>query len=931
MAQEDIGSKTLMKGTCMHCNQEFFGVSVCPNDGHPVQMAKEDPLVGNILADRFEVLAKLGEGGMSAVYKARHMLMDRIVAIKLLFASDIQSLKRFQLEAKLACNLNHINIVSVFDFGVSNKGQPYLVMDYLEGRSLGDCVKVDGPMQLDRALGIFTQACDALTYAHKRDVIHRDLKPSNFMLVLDDNYSELLKVVDFGIAKQMSFEDAAGQGLTKTGEVFGSPLYMAPEQCLGRRLDARADIYSMGCVMYEVLTGTPPLVGMNALDTLHKHINEDPQPFAVANPRCANLPPMLERLVFKALARDVDQRYQSMLELWTDLEVLRHAAKSSSGRQGPVAVPQVSPSPPSMSPQMINTIPQGMVPPVMQSESLRPTMPPVNREDPSAAAPPFYGQGQTRAPGQGMTGAQTPQRGAVNPAAGQANTGRGQAMPSPYVQGATGPHIAHDGNMPPQDATVISSKMQAIQAPSPGATNSQSFTNQLPSNPAPPSSAHTYEQETQPLPPRGNASPGMSNSRLSSMGAGHSPPSQFSGPGRGGTGGASHRGSDGSRTNMLRAKASRQLPIVPIIIGVVAVVVIAGLGAFLLLNHSSAKTDMSNFGHTATHPPSGQQAHPATAGGGNWQEAMSAGAKLLEDANYKAAFVKLSEAKEKAQGHPLDGEYAQLLALFGQAASKTDHFQEAIDALTQAQSIFGKSNTPQDQLATAACKNCLGLVYINQMDYDNAKAFINEAKEIRDKLGKPEDKADSGQGLARMYNRFQSRAGAFGTDQSIKLLQDALTQRGTDPAFVVECTNDMGFTYLNKSELKQARYYYNQALAKAKANFGVQHPLYADAEVGLGILDTNDGNISKAKQEFNEALKTRQDAYGENTIKVSEVYACLGNIAYLENNYDEAKNYYEKALAIKKDLLGPDNIEFKRNDATYHQRLNALAAKHGKH
>jgi serine/threonine protein kinase/tetratricopeptide (TPR) repeat protein len=922
VAQEDIGSKTLMKGTCMHCNQEFFGVSICPNDGQPIQMTKEDPLVGNILADRFEVLAKLGEGGMSAVYKARHMLMDRIVAIKLLFASDIQSLKRFQLEAKLACNLNHINIVSVFDFGVSNKGQPYLVMDYLEGRSLGDCVKVDGPMHLDRALGIFTQACDALTYAHKRDVIHRDLKPSNFMLVLDDNYSELLKVVDFGIAKQMSFEDAAGQGLTKTGEVFGSPLYMAPEQCLGRRLDARADIYSMGCVMYEVLTGTPPLVGVNALDTLHKHINEDPLPFAITNPRCANLPPMLERLVFKALARDVDQRYQSMLELWTDLEVLRHAAKSSSGRQGPVPVPQVSPSPPSVSPQMINTIPQGMIPPVMASESLRPTMPPVNRDDPNAAAPPFYGQSQTRPPG--LTGAlpqqmpqQAPQRGAVNPGQGQSDAVRGHAMPQPYLQNATGPQVSHGVPVPPQDATVISSKMQAIQAQAPasGTVNSQSHTDQLSQ--------------------RGNPTPGMSNSRIAGMGGTQSkqpqnPPSQFSGSGRGATGGAQSRSGDASRSNMLRAKATRQLPIVPIAVTAVAVLAVGGVGAYFLLNHQSSKPDMSSFGHTAAHPQTAPPSVPPAAGGGNWQEPMAAGAKLLEDANYKAAFSKLSEAKDKAHGHPLDAEYAQLLALFGQAASKTDHFQEAIDALTQAQSIFRKYSTPQDELATAACKNCLGLVYINQMDYDNAKAFINEAKSLRDKYGKPDDKADSNQALARMYNRFQSRAGAFGTDQSIKLLQDALTQRGTDPAFDVECTNDMGFTYLNKGELKQARYYYNQAFAKAKANFGAQHPLYADAEVGLGILDTNDGNIVKAKQEFNDALKTRQEAYGENTIKVSEVYACLGNIAYLENNYEQAKTCYENALAIKKDLLGANNIEFKRNDATYHQRLNALAAKRGK-
>ena len=265
---------------------------------------------------------------MSAVYKARHTLTDRIVAIKLLSSYDMPSLKRFQQEAKLACTLSHPYVVSVFDFGVSADGQPFLVMDYLEGITLAESIKKDGAMAVGRALGFFIQGCDALAYAHRREVLHRDLKPGNFMIARDHEDHEVLKLVDFGIAKHLS-PDAEALDLTRTGEVFGSPLYMSPEQCLGRKLDARADIYSMGCVMYEVLSSVPPLVGTNAIDTLHKHINEDPEPFSATRSLPEVVPPRLENIIFKALSRELDERYQTMQEMLHDL--LSFKQKSGSG------------------------------------------------------------------------------------------------------------------------------------------------------------------------------------------------------------------------------------------------------------------------------------------------------------------------------------------------------------------------------------------------------------------------------------------------------------------------------------------------------------------------------------------------------------------------------------------------------------------------
>jgi serine/threonine protein kinase/Tfp pilus assembly protein PilF len=199
----------------------------------------------------------------------------------------------------------------------------------LDGKTLSEIVSERGCMNFERALPIFVQACDALLYAHKRDVLHRDLKPSNFMIVSNGEFADCLKLLDFGIAKQLNIDTPEGQGLTRTGEVFGSPLYMSPEQCLGRSLDERSDIYSMGCVMYEVLTGKPPLVGLNALDTLHKHINEDPLPFVSVDPALDNLPSRLEELIFKALRRNPDDRYQTMAELLRDLQLLMNRIKET--------------------------------------------------------------------------------------------------------------------------------------------------------------------------------------------------------------------------------------------------------------------------------------------------------------------------------------------------------------------------------------------------------------------------------------------------------------------------------------------------------------------------------------------------------------------------------------------------------------------------
>ena len=221
----------------------------------------QDPLIGTVVADKYELLSVLGVGGMSTIYKARHKYMGRLTAVKLLhpyLTADPSMFQRFQYEAKAASNLNHPNVVGIHDFGITDGGTAYLVMDYLEGEDLSSILERESLLPEAQAREIFRQACAGLDHAHSKGVIHRDLKPSNLFLCPEDGGNFLVKLVDFGIAKITDNTSEKSQNLTRTGEVFGSPLYMSPEQCSGKPLDPRSDLYSFGCLMYEVLTGRRP-------------------------------------------------------------------------------------------------------------------------------------------------------------------------------------------------------------------------------------------------------------------------------------------------------------------------------------------------------------------------------------------------------------------------------------------------------------------------------------------------------------------------------------------------------------------------------------------------------------------------------------------------------------------------------------------------
>lgn len=323
MEASESTTSQVTKKACVSCGKEFAGdLTNCPDDGTVLTQLNQDNLVGSVLADRYEIIELLSEGGMGKVYKAKHLLMKRIVAIKMLHPNIVASatmLKRFQQEAQATSTLNHPNLLTVFDFGVTQNGLAYLVMDYLEGVSLDDEINKDGHLPLKRALKIFIQCCQGLAHAHQKGVVHRDIKPANIMLITYDDQPDFVKIVDFGIAKLLSSQEGESSHLTQTGDVFGSPVYMSPEQCRGKALDSRTDIYSLGCVVYKSITGCAPCSGEDLMSCMYRQVHDLPPGFSEACPEL-QLPESLEKIIFKALAKEPDERYQSMVEFKQALE-----------------------------------------------------------------------------------------------------------------------------------------------------------------------------------------------------------------------------------------------------------------------------------------------------------------------------------------------------------------------------------------------------------------------------------------------------------------------------------------------------------------------------------------------------------------------------------------------------------------------------------
>ncbi|HEY9773799.1 MAG TPA: serine/threonine-protein kinase [Planktothrix sp.] len=269
--------------------------------------------VGTLIAKHYEVISVVGTGGMGIVYKTRHQLLNKTMAIKLLLRSEQStSLIRFQREAQAASRLRHANIVSVHEFGCTDSNQLYMVMDFVEGRTLAEALEERVRLSLDETLDIFIQICDAAAHAHANAVLHRDLKPGNILLTHKAGGVPVVNIVDFGIAKLI---DNPGWEIppSQTGQLCGSPLYMSPEQSSAKATDERSDIYSIGCMLYESLAGKPPIYGGNSIETIFKQVNESPCSLQKA---CGlKFSAKVEALVARTLAKNPDDRFQSAIEL----------------------------------------------------------------------------------------------------------------------------------------------------------------------------------------------------------------------------------------------------------------------------------------------------------------------------------------------------------------------------------------------------------------------------------------------------------------------------------------------------------------------------------------------------------------------------------------------------------------------------------------
>lgn len=283
--------------------------------GQPGSSRAPDPLIGKVIAERYRIEARLGVGGMGAVYRAEHVLMKKPVAVKVLHREMTvldEAVKRFEREAIAAGRIDHPNVTVATDFGKLDTGAFYLVLEYVPGRSLTQAIAEDGAFPPERALFVARQVAAGLAAAHAAGIVHRDLKPDNIMLIERGETKDFVKVLDFGIAK-VTADSGEGSQLTRLGAVFGTPAYMAPEQAAGQAVDHRADLYSLGLVLYEMLAGTPAFASTEVVHLLTKQLTEPPPP--LPDKIAPEIRALVERLVEKAPSARIESAQALVAEI----------------------------------------------------------------------------------------------------------------------------------------------------------------------------------------------------------------------------------------------------------------------------------------------------------------------------------------------------------------------------------------------------------------------------------------------------------------------------------------------------------------------------------------------------------------------------------------------------------------------------------------
>ena len=294
-------------------------------------MRPADPFIGReILNGQFQILQKIGTGGMGAVYKALQPAMNRMVGVKILhpkLTNRKDLVARFRREARAMSHLTHPNTVKVFLYGELEDGSLYIIMEFLDGKNMNQTVRAEGPMPMERALPILIQVCGALEEAHRAGIIHRDLKPENIFLCQQGGLKDYAKVLDFGLAKVTEREMRPGSIiLTQEGMVFGTPEFMSPEQAQGKTLTASSDIYSLATILYEALTGKLPFEAKTAMDFLSHHVSHKPIGLSHRVPG-RTFPPLLDKIISRALAKKPEERFASAADF---AAAMLHRAGESS-------------------------------------------------------------------------------------------------------------------------------------------------------------------------------------------------------------------------------------------------------------------------------------------------------------------------------------------------------------------------------------------------------------------------------------------------------------------------------------------------------------------------------------------------------------------------------------------------------------------------
>ncbi len=368
--------------TCPHCNAPLAAEArFCPACGKATSATQSGTswpaagsapdLVGREIAGRYRIVKKLGEGGMGAVYRGEQISLKRAVAVKVLkpeLGSNQMVLRRFNAEAEAVAKLSHPNTVNIYDFGQDTDGSLFIAMEFIEGRSLREALQMEGPFSPARAVSIALQVAASLSDAHAHSIVHRDLKPDNVMLQDRGRQKDVVRVLDFGIAKLRDDNRATQQAMTQAGDMLGTPQYMAPEQIRGEAIDGRTDIYALGCMLYEMVTARLPYEAPTIMAMLSKHLIE---PVVPPSQRRLDLmlPPAVDQLVLHAMAKDPAARPATMDQLAEMLQGLLQALPADPTRSGGMSVQQ------------------GIVTPVAPSAFQGPAMPPPAYPPPSTPAP----------------------------------------------------------------------------------------------------------------------------------------------------------------------------------------------------------------------------------------------------------------------------------------------------------------------------------------------------------------------------------------------------------------------------------------------------------------------------------------------------------------------------------------------------------------